>query len=122
MADYQQYLAILEVEPSNAQALSALENLAASTNGSPLADAAAARAFDDARKTHRDRGEIELVARLFEIELSAAKDQGRRADLLLEKGRLYADEFLDEDQAQKCFEGVLQLRPDDSDAQEVLAQ
>jgi tetratricopeptide (TPR) repeat protein len=121
MADYQQYLAILEVEPSNAQALTALESLANATNGA-LTDAAAARAFDDARKTHRDRGEIELVARLFEIELSAAKDQGRRADLLLEKGRLYADEFLDEDQAQKCFERVLELRPDDSDAQEVLAQ
>jgi hypothetical protein len=73
MADYQQYLAILEVEPSNAQALTALESLATATNGA-LTDAAAARAFDDARKTHRDRGEIELVARLFEIELSAAKD------------------------------------------------
>ncbi len=121
MADYQQYLAILEVEPSNAQALSALESLASASNGA-LSDAAAARAFDDARKTHRDRGEIELVARLFEIELTAAKDQGRQADLFLEKGRLYADEFLDEDQAQKCFERVLELRPDDSDAQEVLAQ
>ena len=89
MADYQQYLAILEAEPENDQALAALEVLA---DEGDLSDGAS-RAFDAARKTHRDRGAIELVARLLEIEIRGAKDQGRRADLLLEKGRLYADEW-----------------------------
>src|SRR5688500_18559811 len=107
MAEYQQYLAILEVEPNNGQALAALEQLAkngeAGGNGG-LSEPSAAQALDAARKTHRDRGELELVARLFDVELAAARDQSRRADLLFEKGRLFADEFLNEDAAVECFQ------------------
>src|SRR5689334_10277036 len=99
MADYQQYLAILDLEPNNAQALAALERLAANPDGSDtaamggIAEPAAAAAFETARKMHRDRGDLELVARLFDVELAVSRDKARRADLLMEKGRLLADEF-----------------------------
>lgn len=119
MAEYRQYLAILEVEPSNAQALAALERLAAQGDG--FSDPGASRALDDARRIHRERGDLELVARLIDVEIAAVPDRGRRADLLLEKGKLLADEFLNEDAAIECFQRVLELRPDDEDAQEVLA-
>jgi tetratricopeptide (TPR) repeat protein len=119
MADLQQFLAILEVEPKNAQALAALESFA-STNGS-LTEPAAKQALEDARKIHRDRGELELVARLFDLELGANQDAARRADLLLEKGRLLSEELLEEDAAVRCFREVLELRPEDAEAQESLA-
>src|SRR5688572_16457061 len=117
MADYTQYLAILDAEPGNDQALAALERLAANGAAEELI-----RALDDARKTHRERGDLELVARLFDVELQAIADKHRRADLLLEKGKFLAEELLSDEAAMECFKGVLALRPDDENAAEVLAE
>src|SRR5262245_10742124 len=117
MADYQQYLTILDADPGNAQALAALEQIASSGGGlSP-----AGKALDDARRAHRERGDLELVARLFDVELLGAPDSDRRASLLFEKGKLLFDELLSEDEAVECFRRVLELRPDDPEAQEQVA-
>jgi tetratricopeptide (TPR) repeat protein len=117
MVEYQECLAILDSDPANPQALAALEQLGAKELASPDA----AQALDDARKLLRERGELETVARLFDVEIRAAQSDARRADLLLAKGLLYAEDLLNEESAVECFHRVLELRPDDENAQEVLA-
>src|SRR5262245_5491543 len=120
MADYQDYLAILDAEPNNDQALEALER--ALIDGVSSGDGAGlGRALDDARRAHRERGDLELVARLYDVEITAAPDSGRKADLLLEKGKFLVEELGSEELAVECFKNVLQLRPDDEEAQDSLA-
>src|SRR5438874_309054 len=87
-------LQALESEPDNADALAALA-AATEGGGNGKSDEAAARAFAEARRLHRERGDFELVARLLDLELPGAKDAGRRAELWNEKGRLLIDELLD---------------------------
>jgi len=118
MAEYEQYLAILDTDPGNDGALDALAAIASAE----LATPDAAKAFDEARDTLVERGELETVERLFDVEIEKVDDNARRADLWLKKGHLYADEFLNERSAVECFNRVLELRPDDESAQEVLAE
>src|SRR3954467_1877578 len=119
MADYQQILATLSADPSNVAALAALERIVAG-GGDGLGEAAAE--LDEARRVHCERGDLELVARLFDLELAVVKDKGRKAFLLAEKGKLLFEEILDENQPVECFRRALELRPDDADSQEMLAQ
>src|SRR5262249_24945811 len=58
--------------------------------------------------------------RLIDLELGIETDQGRRADLYYEKGKLLADELLREEDAVRAFERVLELRPDDEGIQDTL--
>jgi tetratricopeptide (TPR) repeat protein len=120
--ELQGYLAMLESEPDNERALSALEALAPKVkedNGLSLE--AASRALSNARRVHRERNDWDLVARLLDLELTWTNDASRRADLLYEKGRVLSDELLRDGDAMKCFEKVLELRPGDQAAQEVIA-
>src|SRR5262252_2519590 len=119
MAEFREHLTTLDADPQNTQALSALMQLASGGDADRggLAHEAAARALDDARRTFRERGEIELVARLYDVELAATSAAPRRADLLLEKGRLLFEELHDEPQAVAAFRGVLEVRPEDTSAQ-----
>ena len=122
MADYHEHLSTLETDPHNAQALSALVRLAAATGDKGgLAQPNAAHALDEARKAFRERGEMELVARLYDVELAVTTDRDRRAALILEKGRLLYEELFDENEAIECLQRVLELRPEDPGAQELLA-
>src|SRR5262249_20779687 len=95
-------LKLLDVEPHNPDALAAL-TAAADGGGNGKSDPAAARALAEARRLHRDRGDLELVAKLFELELGWEKDPGRRAALLFEQGRLLLDELFDERGAEAAF-------------------
>ncbi len=123
MTDYQQHLSTLAQDPNNGAALAALLDLATGGGGehATLANPAAARAFDEARRGLRDRGEIDLCAQLYDVELSVTTDKTRRADLLLDKGRILFEEIFDEAEAARCFREVIELRPDDATAQELLA-
>jgi tetratricopeptide (TPR) repeat protein len=121
MADYQQHLHTLDSDPTNEQALSALVHLAAAGDKGPLSQPNAARALDEARRTFRERGELDLVRHLFDVELAAVPDRDRVADLLLEKGRLLFEELFDERGAVESFQRVLEYRPDDPTAAELLA-
>jgi len=116
MAEYREYLAILDSDPTNDQALAALEKLVP-----VLTSVEAATALDATREALRERGKLEVVERLFDVEIKAAPDTGRLAELLRKKGQLYVDDFLNEKSAVECFRRVLELVPDDTDAQEVLA-
>ncbi|MCE9575633.1 MAG: tetratricopeptide repeat protein [Deltaproteobacteria bacterium] len=118
MADFLQYLAILDSDPDDAAALAGLTSHAPGAAQDPGALAALA----DARKTLRERGRLEVVARLYDLEIGAVSEAARRADLLLEKGMLLEDELLDEPGAVECLRQVLTLRPGDETATETLQQ
>src|SRR5262245_57052897 len=98
MAEYQQYLAILASDPNNVQARAALEKLAPA-----LGSHEAQTALEAARESLRERGQLEVVEKLFELEIQAAADVARRADLLRKKGQLYVEDFLSEKDAIDCF-------------------
>ncbi len=117
MPEFQEFLEALDTDPSNAVALAQIEALGSQL----LEDEHAHTALDRARKSLRQRGALEVVAKLFDVEIQAARDSSRRADLLLEKGQLLADDLLEEESAVECFNEVLKLRPDDEAAQEILA-
>lgn len=124
MTQFRQHLAALATDPEHAEALAALGQLM-----KPAKKSAPATLSDDdltalaaARKAHRERGDLDLAARLYDVDLALAKDPSRRADLLLEKGKLEADERLDEAAALACFREVLRLRPADAVAKETLEQ
>ncbi|HKE15362.1 MAG TPA: tetratricopeptide repeat protein [Kofleriaceae bacterium] len=116
MPEFQDYLAILTSDPTNDQAQSALEKLLP-----VLANRDAQSALDATRESLRERGQLELVEKLFDVEIQAVHDVARRADLLRRKGQLYVEDLLNEENAIECFRRVLELRPGDEDAQEVLA-
>ena len=118
MADFLQYLAILDADPDDDAAWKGLAAQAPRAAGDP--DALAALA--DTRKNLRERGRLDVVARLLDVEIGAVSEPSRRADLLLEKGLLLEDELLDEPAAVECLRQVLTLRPGDETATETLQQ
>jgi hypothetical protein len=111
----QEFLAKLKSDPSDLNAIEQLEALGSALN----ADEAAAE-LRDIRETLRRWGQLEAVERLLEVQIAAATDDSSRADLLLAKGHLYVDDFLDEAPAVLCLERVPTLRPDDQAAAELL--
>ncbi len=117
MAEYQEFLAALNTDPSNDHALAALE----AADAQVFHDVEIQKSLDTTRKALRERGELDVVAKLFDVEIDAAPDDTRRADLLLEKGNLWFEDLLDESGAVDCFNRVLELRPGDELAQETLA-
>ena len=112
-------LAALSSDPDDADALAALDALCEERNGQVHSDAAT-RALADAVRVHRERGDFELCLRLLELQTAAEKDEGRRADLWFDKGRLLADELLRDDEATAAFQRVLELRPEDETAEDAL--
>src|SRR5262245_24798470 len=114
-------LATLQLDPDNAQALNALQGLRPG-NGSGVDPAALARALADARRWHRERGDFELCVQLIDLELVWTTDRARRADLLHEKGRLYADELLRDDAAQASLREALENVPEHTAASDALTQ
>jgi hypothetical protein len=117
MADFLQYLAILDSDPDDAAALAGLIDRAAAA----ATDPAAPGALGATRKNMRERGRPEVVLRLLDLELRAVTDKARRADLLLEKAQLLEDDLLDEDGAIAALKDVLSLR-DDETALELIEQ
>jgi tetratricopeptide (TPR) repeat protein len=119
-------LALLESEPDNADALATLSNLIeGGGNGhgaasAPAADTSVRRALTEARRIHKERGDWELTTRLIDLELGWETDKDRRADLYFDKGKILADELLKEEEALRCYQRVLELRPDDEPAEDAV--
>jgi tetratricopeptide (TPR) repeat protein len=124
MAEFQQYLRILDSDPTDTQALTALEQaLSASAGGVDAAGDTVDRAtLARARKSLYERGAIDTAARLLDLEIDIATDAGARADLLVERGQLHVSDLLDDQAAEACFREALALRPGDEAAQEALDQ
>ncbi len=121
MADFAHFLAILELDPDDAQAMGALRSAIAS-----LDPAQTQERFAAAGKALIERGRPDAAVALLDVQLerlAAAELSGRRdlrADLLIEKGLLLDEELLDPTAAAQVFEEVEQIRPGDSLAQEAL--
>src|SRR5438046_10643865 len=90
--DISNALATLQIDPDNAQALTALRKLHPQ-NGSGVDPATLARALTDARRWHRERGDFGLCVQLIDLELLWSTSPARRADLFHEQGRVLADEM-----------------------------
>lgn len=124
MAEFQQYLERLDADPTDEGAFAALES-ELSRNGATVSTPETAVILERLRKSLRERGALELVAKLVDVEIGALEDtkkhKDRQADLLLEKGDLYVNDLLEDQPAVKCFKEVLELRPDDETATETLA-
>ncbi len=117
MAELRDYLAQLDRDPHDTHAIAALASM-----GRALDSAEAADALKSTRDVLRERGELEVVARLFALEIDAASDDRRRADLLTEQGQLYLEELLDERSGADCFQRALKLAPQHEEAQEALEE
>lgn len=119
--ELQSALQLLETEPNNPDALAALA-AASEGGGNGHSDPAAERAFRESRRVHVERGDYELVVRLIDLELGWQKDSGRRAELLVEKGRILSEEFWREGEAEACYQLALEARPGDERALAALAE
>ncbi len=118
MAEFQDCLTVLESAPADQKALQALESL----DSGQLRSGDAANALAASREALKRRGYLDVAAKLLELEIKAQTDSNRRADLLLTKGNLYADDLLNQPVAAECFEQVLAIRPEDVSAKESLAR
>jgi tetratricopeptide (TPR) repeat protein len=120
MAEFQQYLRILETDPTDTHALRALEQSLVASAGAGGGEVKSALA--STRRALYERGAIETAARLLDLELDVADENGERASLLLERGQLLVGDMLDDQAAEASFREVLALRPGDEAAQEALDQ
>ena len=109
--DVSSALETLQLDPDNKQALNALASLHPG-NGSGVDRAALAHALTDARRFHRERGDIELCVQLIDLELAWTVEAPKRADLLHEKGRILSDELLRDREGQECVRQALEAVPD----------
>ncbi|HWN69457.1 MAG TPA: hypothetical protein VNM90_17570, partial [Haliangium sp.] len=120
MAEFQQYLRILDTDPTDTHALRALEQALVASAGTGSTEVKSALA--STRRALYERGAVDTAARLLELELDVAAENGERAGLLLERGQLLVGDLLDDRAAESCFREVLALRPGDETAQEALDQ
>lgn len=110
----QGYLERLEAEPMNAELLTKLQNLVEQIDS----DDEVSRLLDSSAERMAASGEAEAALVLLELVERFATADDERADLLYRKGRLLEEDLLDEDKAIACYERLLELRPDDSGAEE----
>lgn len=109
--DIQKQLRILEERPDDENALSALEEAVAGSNGSDVGEPAA-RLLEAARRLHLERGDFDTAVRLLELELVASKDTERELELRTELARLFTEELFDDKRAIDEHQAILKLRPD----------
>ena len=125
MIEFVQALATLEADPTQADALgrvAAQGKVAA--QGSAEVQSAAKTALFDSMKRCRERGDAELWLALCDVALDSGLYPGaaERADLLCEKGRVYADDLLRDSEAAEAFNAALKLQDEHEAAQDALSQ
>ncbi len=138
MAEFQKYLKILDTDPTDTQALAALESALSET--APSARAEVNSAFARARKSLHERGEIDAVMSLIDLEVESLSRDGDGgngdgdgqadsdqvaellADLMIERAQLCVSELLDDAAAVSAYQRVLALRPGDEVAAEAIDQ
>ncbi len=117
MADLSTFLAVLEHDPDDAQALDALPEAARVAAPDVRANRMAA-----ARKLLAARGRPDAVVALIEVELAVTSEVDRKGDLLIEKGMVLDGELLDTVAARAAFNDVLAIRSGDALAAEALSE
>ncbi len=110
----QGYLERLEAEPVNTELLNKLQLLVEKVDP----DEEIAKLLDNSAERMAASGEAEATLALLTLLERFIQTDDERADLLYRKGRLLEEDLLDEEQAIGCYERLLELRPDDSGAEE----
>ncbi len=115
MSAYTEFLVMLNSDPDNAFALTALQNL-----GPEVLDTSeVALAMDDTRKHLRERGASETVVHLYDVEIAYAKGD-RLAELLLGKSEVVFDDLLNVKTGIELLAEVVRLSPENDIARERL--
>src|ERR1700722_3285700 len=73
-----------------------------------------AKLLEAARRAHETRGEGDAVARILEMEVSAAHGTERQASLEAELARVLDQDVIDDERAVAAYQRLLVLRPDDA--------
>lgn len=125
MADFAHFLAILELDPDDAQAMGSLRAAVAGVD-----PAQAQERFAAAGKALTERGRPDAAVALLDVLLERLAQGGAggagggradlQADLLVEKGLLLDEELLDPEGAAAAFQAAQTVRPGDPLAEEAL--
>jgi tetratricopeptide (TPR) repeat protein len=114
------YLATLETDPDDPEALAGIKRLAQERDVERLG-ADPTRQLETARQVHELRSEFSTVARLIEVELDLIENgDALAASLWKELGRLRAEYLLDGAGARAAYTRALELLPADSEITEAL--
>jgi tetratricopeptide (TPR) repeat protein len=111
-------LGLLQDDPDHAKAWQQLREEVANDSG--MTPEELAKLLEAARRAHEGRRETEAVARLLEIEVSAARGAPREAELLAELARVLDEDLLDDGRARTAYELLLGVRPSDAAATEAI--
>jgi tetratricopeptide (TPR) repeat protein len=116
IALYERMASLLEEEfINNAGALDVLEKIIALE---PKNEKAIAGAIRNAKAL----GEWERAAGLYDKHAEVAADDNTKVEVLLAKGRMFAESVMSPERAMRAYEDVLKVRPDHNGALEALAQ
>jgi tetratricopeptide (TPR) repeat protein len=115
MAEFREYLVMLNSDPGDAQALAELQKLPPAVLGSPEA----ANALDEARVSLRVKGAAETAVHLFDVELAHVNGE-RQAELLLGKAQVVFEDLLNAGSGVACLDEALRLQPGLREAQDLL--
>ncbi|MFH2009644.1 MAG: tetratricopeptide repeat protein [bacterium] len=109
----QGYLERLEVEPENSELLDKLKALVAGVDDEEIV-----RLLDKSAERLIASGEGPTALPVLELVEERCATDDDRADLMYRKGRLLEEDLLDEEAAIACYQKLLELRPNDSGAEE----
>ncbi len=115
MAEFREYLVMLNSDPGDAQALAELQKLPPAVLGSPEA----ANALDEARVSLRVKGAAETAVHLFDVELAHVEGE-RQAELLLGKAQVVFEDLLNVGSGVACLDEALRLQPGLREAKDLL--
>ena len=112
----------LQEDPDRSGAWQTLDAAVGDVNGAGEAPLEVQRLLHAAASEHGTRGEWEAHSRLLEIEAGIASDADERAQLMLEVGRVYQEELLNEAAAEKTYASILEAQPGEPTATERLSE
>jgi tetratricopeptide (TPR) repeat protein len=115
MAEFREYLVMLNSDPGDTQALAELQKLPPAVLGSPEA----ASALDEARVSLRVKGAAETAVHLYDVELAHVGGE-RQAKLLLGKAQVVFEDLLNAGSGVACLDEALRLQPGLLEAQDLL--
>lgn len=101
-------LGLLQENPEDEGGWQSLEE-ALGSSGGDLSRDEVLKLLDAARQLHRQRGEWEAVASLIELALPLAADTGKAPKLLSELGAVQSAQLLDEEQAGKTWQRLMEI-------------
>ena len=111
----------LQDDPDSPQAWQTLRESVAAPDGD-LSTPDLLHLLESAQQRHRERGEWDAVAALFELAVQAASGTPEELPLLRKQAGVLHHELLDEDGAGVVWLRVLELEPDDAEATDALEE